>query len=76
MKKQKMKKFIAILMFAFFTVLTASIAQETREQRFERIHAVKIALITERVNLSPAQAESFWPVYNKYDNEARTLRRG
>lgn len=70
-----MKKLKIILIFIFTTMVSSAYAQETREQRFERIHAVKIALITERLKLSSSQAESFWPIYNKYDDEARTLRR-
>ncbi|MCD4697631.1 MAG: hypothetical protein K8S16_15500 [Bacteroidales bacterium] len=36
---------------------------QKKEQR-ERIEAHKIAFITDKLNLSPAEAEKFWPVYN------------
>ena len=37
--------------------------------RHERIQAMKIAYITERLELSPAEAEKFWPVYNDYNSK-------
>jgi hypothetical protein len=50
--------------------------------RHERIQAMKIAYITERLELTSAEAEKFWPVYNDYNSkkykvmhEIRILRR-
>ena len=37
--------------------------------RHERIQAMKIAYITERLELTPAEAEKFWPVYNDYNSK-------
>ncbi|HEY4208333.1 MAG TPA: hypothetical protein VGM31_16020 [Puia sp.] len=35
------------------------------------IQALKIAFITKRLNLSPEEAEKFWPIYNRYSAEVR-----
>jgi Spy/CpxP family protein refolding chaperone len=40
----------------------------------ERIEAVRVAFITERLELSPAQSQTFWPVYNAYVAENKTIR--
>jgi len=40
-----------------------------------RIEAAKIALITERLQLTPAQAEKFWPIYNEYSRKQEEIRR-
>lgn len=42
----------------------------------ERIKALKIAYITEKLNLSSKQAEQFWPVYNEYEAEMWKTRKG
>lgn len=70
-----MKRIGIILMFILTTMVAPLYAQETKEQRFERIRAVKIALITDRIKLSSSQAQSFWPIYYKYEVEFRTMRR-
>src|SRR4030043_2082544 len=32
----------------------------------ERLNAYKIAFFTKRLNLTPGEAEKFWPVYNEF----------
>lgn len=44
-------------------------------QRGEKIKAFKTAYITEELDLSPSEAEKFWPVYNQYDDLLMDLRR-
>ena len=38
--------------------------EEQRKKEFDRIQAEKIAFITQELDLSPAEAQVFWPVYN------------
>jgi hypothetical protein len=40
----------------------------------EKIEAARIALITERLELTPEQAEKFWPVYREYGLKQREIR--
>ena len=47
----------------------------TWSQRSEKIRAYKTAYITEQVDLSPAEAEKFWPIYNKYERQLSEVRR-
>jgi len=39
-----------------------------------KLEAARIAMITERLNLTPTQAEKFWPLYNQYAQERRGLQ--
>ncbi len=66
-----MKK-IFLLTFLFFT--TAIIAQERRPAK-ERVDAMKIGFLTERLNLTSEEAKIFWPVYNMYSDELEKLRK-
>ncbi len=66
-----MKK-IFLLTFLFFT--TAIIAQERRPAK-ERVDAMKIGFLTERLNLTSEEAKTFWPVYNMYSDELEKLRK-
>ncbi|MFI5196867.1 MAG: hypothetical protein ACHQD8_07235, partial [Chitinophagales bacterium] len=43
-------------------------------QRFERIHAAKMAYITDRLHLSSEQSGNFVPLYNEYERELRNIR--
>jgi hypothetical protein len=39
----------------------------------QKIESARIALITERLGLTPEQAEKFWPIYNEYNNHRKDL---
>lgn len=41
----------------------------------EKLESARIALITERLNLDPATAQQFWPIYNQINEEEMSLRR-
>jgi len=43
-------------------------------QKGERLEAMKIGFITERLNLSSDEAKVFWPVYNKFTDDMKKLR--
>jgi hypothetical protein len=45
---------------------------EASRQR-QRVHAQKVAYFTEKLTLTPAEAERFWPLYNKYKNDRERL---
>lgn len=68
------KKYLHILLLLLFTANIAG-AQPRVEHRFERIHAIKVAYITDKVQLSADVSARFWPVYNMFDDEKRELRR-
>jgi hypothetical protein len=50
-------------------------AQNDSGQRMSRVEATKMAYITNQVNLSPEEAQRFWPVYNSYNQEMKMARR-
>ena len=66
-------KNVFLLTFLFFTSVT--IAQERRPAK-ERVDAMKIGFLTERLNLTSEEAKTFWPVYNMYSDELEKLRKG
>jgi len=45
------------------------------EQKKEKVEAMKIGFITQQMNLTPEEAQKFWPVYNQMNNEIETLRK-
>lgn len=40
-----------------------------------RIKTLKVAFITERLSLTTEEAQSFWPIYNAYDDKLESIRR-
>ncbi len=35
----------------------------------DKFRADKVAFLTTRMDLTPAEAEKFWPVYNEFDSK-------
>jgi hypothetical protein len=68
-----MKKYLLIIL-ALVGSVSFAYAQQENGQRSEKIQALKIAFITQRLHLTSSEAEKFWPVYNEYTNEIRSLR--
>ncbi len=74
-----MKKIVA---FALFLALgVAAVAQprdSNHSDRWEKYRAEKIAFLTSSMELTPAEAQRFWPVYNQLEKErweSQKLRR-
>ncbi|MEP1032147.1 hypothetical protein [Ekhidna sp.] len=44
-------------------------------EAMKKIEAAKIALITERLELSPQQAEKFWPIYREFGKQRLEIRK-
>lgn len=40
----------------------------------DRIRALKVAFITDKLKLTPEESEKFWPVYNQYEAEQKRIR--
>ncbi|MEN8123781.1 MAG: sensor of ECF-type sigma factor [Bacteroidota bacterium] len=65
-----MKKALITLIIVILSV-SSLIAQSERR---EKLKAYKTAFITEKLELTPAEAEKFWPVYNIYENKVHQLK--
>lgn len=65
-----------ILVSLLFIYVVIAQAQSTNpSQRKEKIEAMRNAYITSQMNLTPEEAQKFWPVYNEYHTELDNLER-
>jgi len=70
-----MKKLIhAVLLILLAQPLLAQEEQIKDQKAQEKIKAARIAFITERLGLTPEEAEKFWPVYHEFDTKRNALR--
>ena len=60
-----------IFVFAITLLLNLrSIAQDK-----DKVEALRVSFITQKINLSSAEAQSFWPLYNEYNDKIKSLRK-
>jgi len=67
-----MKKSIITLFILFLSV--ASFSQNDRQEKEDKIKALKIAYLTENLDLSTTEAQKFWPIYNTYEEQQQSVR--
>jgi hypothetical protein len=63
-----------LVKFVFIILLTSTVTMAQQRRPMERIHAAKIAYITDRLHLTAEQSGNFIPVYNDYEREIRETR--
>jgi len=63
-----MKRYLLILLLAFGFLV------RMQAQDGQRLEAYKIAYLTKKLDLSPEEAQRFWPIYNKYTDDIRSIR--
>ncbi|KAF2333747.1 sensor of ECF-type sigma factor [Flavobacterium daemonense] len=67
----KIKNILPILLFL---VSFSFYAQGKTDEKREKIKAYKVSFLTTELELTPTEAEKFWPIYNAYDDKQFELR--
>jgi hypothetical protein len=71
-----MKKIKCLLLFLFIALTLNTWAQETESSGLkDKIEARRVSFITQRLDLSPAESQVFWPTYNQYRKELEAVRK-
>ena len=72
-----MKKFILYIGFLFgvFNAIAQAPAddQQMNPKKEEKIKALYVAYITQQLQLTPDEAQKFWPMHAQYDAELRAI---
>ncbi len=68
-----MKNILIVFLLLLFT--GASTQAQGKKDHREKIKALKVAYITQELNMDPEVAQKFWPVYNSYECMRRDLHR-
>ncbi|WP_162415668.1 Spy/CpxP family protein refolding chaperone [Cyclobacterium roseum] len=66
-----MKKWIIIVLLVGFSL--NGYGQRERSIDREKLDAARVAFITNRLSLTPDQAERFWPLFNEYQESREEL---
>lgn len=70
-----MKKLLILTAVVLLSSLQFAKAQDELEpSKRERLEALKVAYLTEKLSLTPEEAQQFWPVYNELDSKLMEIR--
>lgn len=67
-----MKRLIFLITISIFLICQSTVygqRGDDHKERWEKYRSEKVAFLTTNLNLTPAEAQKFWPVYNQMDKE-------
>ena len=70
-----MKKIYLILLILTSSFLAKAQENELSEKKQQDIDALKVAFISRELELTPDEAQKFWPIYNQYSKELKSTVR-
>jgi len=76
--KRQVILYLSLLFIFSNSIVNAQRNSGHSQDRWEKYRSEKVAFLTSNLELTPAEAEKFWPVYNQMDTErwdAQKLRR-
>ena len=69
-----MKKLYFLLAFITITGLANAQDNQPAEKKQENIEALKVAFISKELQLTPEEAQKFWPLYNQYSAQLKAIK--
>ena len=76
--KRQITFYLFLLIIFSNSIVKAQRGSGYHQDRWEKYRSEKVAFLTSNLELTPAEAEKFWPVYNQMDKErwgAQKMRR-
>jgi hypothetical protein len=58
-----------------FLMLVVNISSAVCQNNRDKVELLRVSFITKKVELTAAEAEKFWPVYNEYNDKIKSIRR-
>lgn len=68
-----MNKLSKLGVLALFLLMLTGVYSQ-RRPGMEKIKTLKVAFITERLDLSSKEAQAFWPIYNEHEENMQAIK--
>jgi hypothetical protein len=69
-----MKRYLLLVVFILGITMNGFTQEADQKEPGKRLEALKIAYLTKKLDLSTEEAQRFWPIYNKYTEDIRSIR--
>ena len=70
----KLFRLLAVLLISLLPVKQI-FAQADADERLDKYRSQKVSFLTERMNLTPEEAQKFWPIYNEYSDKREQVNK-
>jgi hypothetical protein len=74
---QQLRNIVSVILLCMITIQSVNAQQKTPppQKKKDMIEAQKVAYITQQLNLTPKESQTFWPIYNEYQDKLRELNK-
>ena len=71
------RNIVSVILLSMITIYTVNAQQKVPppQKKKDMIEAQKVAYITQQLDLTPKESQTFWPVYNEYQDKLRELNK-
>lgn len=69
-----MKKYIILALISIMALQGNAQRRADKDPQRDKIRAHKVAFLTERLDLTPEEAEKFWPLYNEFEEKREMIQ--
>lgn len=70
-----MKKNIILILVAILGFVSFKTKAQDEDDKNDKVESLKIAFITDKLNLTSAEAKTFWPVFNEFTDEMKKVKK-
>lgn len=67
-------KTLVLSLALLLSSLSLAWGQQRGGERRERLESMRVAYLTQQLNLSPEESQKFWPIYNEFRNKEQQYR--
>lgn len=60
--------------FILYSIILLLSVNSVAQSKHDKIKALKVSFITERLNLTTEEAQQFWPLYNAYEETSSKIK--
>lgn len=68
---KRFSKYLIVVVLALFSLTQTAVSAHQEGDWQEKMKAERVAFLTTAMELTPAEAEKFWPVYNSMEAERK-----
>ena len=70
-----MKKLLILILTVASSAQFAFTQEALEPSKREKLQSLKVAYLTEELNLTPEEAQAFWPLYNELESKMKAIRK-
>jgi len=70
-----MKKYLLTILIALGAISFGNAQDGGEDQKVKDVKALYVAYVTKQLDLTPEEAQKFWPLHTQFENDLKTVKK-